>query len=236
MNTRTSGQQHAGRRRLLPFVLALLAGYLVVGNVLHRLVFPMPPPDPTTFPRPGDVLESRSEGFEQHVLSIVDDNVVSRLIVHPGAEGPPLHYHEGFAETFPVLSGTLYIELADGVITVPAGESFRVPPGVAHRPFNPGTEPAIVASEHPLLPLDFAACLVQLYSLMDERGNGPHMLLQLAVNDPICDTHLADLPGGTEPLLATVAGPVARLLGYRNYDPDRSLHPPGRPAADHAMR
>ncbi|MBK80550.1 MAG: hypothetical protein CMQ43_06495 [Gammaproteobacteria bacterium] len=45
-----------------------LALYLAMGTLLHRVVLPLPPPDPDIFPRVGDVLASRVEGFSQRVL------------------------------------------------------------------------------------------------------------------------------------------------------------------------
>jgi len=205
---------------------AAIALYLVVSNVLHRQIFPLPAPDPATWPQVGDVLRSDMEGFTQRIHAIEDGWIVSELIIEPGAEGPPLHYHREFAEEFTVVSGTLHVELADGVIQVPAGESFTVEPGVVHRPFNPTALPVVVGAGKRAIPLTFAACLVQLYSLMEETGNGPAMIPHIAVIDPICDTHLAALPPGGEWLLRTALGPAARLAGYRNYYPERALHAP----------
>jgi hypothetical protein len=76
-------------------------------------------------------------------------------------------------------------------------------------------------------PRSFAACLAQLYPRLDEAGGiSLSLLLQMSVIDPICDTHLAGVPG---PVLATMKAflaPAARLLGYRSYDPGLALHPP----------
>lgn len=199
--------------------------YVTAGNLLHRVVFPLPPPDPTTFPRAGDVFESRMEGFHQRVVSVEDGWIRGELTIVPGAVGPPAHYHVGFAETFTVEKGVLYLELVDELITLRAGESYRVQAGIVHRPYNPGTEAVVVAGGLSV-PLEFAACLVQLYSFMEEFGNGPTVLLELSLAGERCDTHLGSVPAWVEKTLHVLLAPAARLTGHRGYYPERSLHPP----------
>jgi hypothetical protein len=208
--------------------VALVLAYVIVGNALHRWAFPLPPPDTATYPRAGDRFGSSYEGFEQHVLAVQDGWIVGELLIKPGAVGPPLHFHKSFTETFHVREGTLHIELEDRVITLGPGESFVVPPLTPHRPFNPGTEPVVVASDQPILPQSFAACLVQIYPILDRsRGASLDLMLQMSIADPICDTHLAEAPAAVVNALYLVLAPAARLLGYTNYDAARSLHPPG---------
>lgn len=209
------------------WIVGVILVYVVVGNALHHWLFRLPPPDPATYPRGGDELGSAYEGFHQRVIDVVDGWIVGELVIEPGALGPPLHYHEGFAEEFVVREGLLHIELEDCIVTVGPGESFRVEPFTAHRPFNPGTERVVVASDQPLLPQSFAACLVQMYPLLDQaQGVSFSILLQQSVIDPICDTHVADVPRPVLTAMKLLMAPAARLLGYQNYDPDRSLHPP----------
>lgn len=210
--------------RWLGWLAVTLIAYLVIGNLLHRWVFPMQPPDPATFPRAGDVLVSEYEGFHQRILAVVDGWIVSELRIEPGAIGPPRHYHREFAEEFKVASGTLHVELADRIVTLGPGESYRVEPMVAHRPFNPGTEPVLVASGEPIMPQSFAACLAQIYPLLDAHGGMSFaLLLQFSVIDPICDSTIATIPGPVQTATTLLLAPAARLLGYRNYDPARAL-------------
>ncbi len=84
----------------------------------------------------------------------------------------------------------------------------------------------VVASEEPAIPITFAACLVQLYALMDSEVpmTEMDMALQMSVIDPICDTHIADMPAPLWVTLKVVLAPAARLLGYRNYYPELALH------------
>lgn len=212
-------------RRTLGWIGGILLIYLVVGNTLHHGVFRMPPPDPATYPRPGDEFGSVWEGFHIRVTGESNGYLAMELEIAPGAVGPPRHYHRGFPEEFVVREGTLHIELADGVVTVGPGERHLVEPYTVHRPFNPGSERVVVATEDPFIPQYFAACLAQIYPLLD-AGNGPSaaLILQMSVMDPICDTHLADVPGPVLAGMNLVLAPVARILGYRNYDPERALH------------
>jgi mannose-6-phosphate isomerase-like protein (cupin superfamily) len=215
-------------RKAVLWLAGALLIYVAVGNALHRVVFVLPAPDPATYPRAGDEFGSTWEGFHLRVREVVNGMAVVELRIEPGAPGPPLHFHRGFAEEFTVTEGVLHIELQDRVVTVEAGESFRVEPLVGHRPFNPGTEPVVVASDQLLIPQSFAACLAQLYPLLDEaQGVSFSLLLQMSVVDPICDTHLAGPPRAVVALLNWFLAPAARLLGYRNYEPARSLHPHG---------
>lgn len=216
-------QARPGRtRRISGWVLGAALFYVVVGNALHHWVFRLPPPDPATYPGAGDAFGSTFEGFHLRIVNVVDGAAVTEIVIDPGAVGPPRHYHKGFAEEFTVREGVLRIELADRVVRVGPGESFCVEPLTAHRPFNPGTERVVVYSDEPLIPLSFAACLAQVYPVLDDaQGVSFSLLLQMSVIDPICDTHMADVPGPVLAGMNLLMRPAARLLGYTNYDPDR---------------
>ena len=79
---------------------AAAASYLVLGNLWHRVLAPLPAPDPATFPRAGDRMVSVAEGVVQEVRAVVDGWIVATSTLAPGAKGPPAHVHERFAETF----------------------------------------------------------------------------------------------------------------------------------------
>lgn len=220
-----------GRARVLRFAVVCLAvatAATALANLAHRVIWPLPPPDPATFPRPGDRLVSRSEGFAQTIVSVgADGRIASELVLAPGAAGPPKHWHEGFTEIFEVREGTLVIEIGDETRRLGPGERVSIPPGTPHRPHNPGATPVIVVGDS-VMPLTFAACLPQIYAIMDgvPAAKGRGMPLQLSVQDAICDTHLADMPRPVAWALPLLLGPVARVAGYRNYYPELSLHPP----------
>ena len=213
---------------IIRVVLFLLAS-VVVANLLHRVVFPADPPDPATYPRAGDTFGSAAEGIKQQVVAVRDGWVVLRAQVAPRAPGPPMHFHRSFAEVFAVESGKLHVELPDGAIQLEPGEEHRVEPGVPHRPYNPTDEEVIIASDNPTMPQSFAACLVQIYHFLDDAEGqmGPDLMVRIAALDPICDSTLPEIPAvvrvGTEWLVV----PFARVLGYKNYYPELSLHPEG---------
>ena len=211
---------------------ALAVTYLAVGHLAHRVLAPLPAPDPATYPRAGDRFGSRAEGFAQEIHAVAGGWVTGSLTIAPGAGGPPLHVHRGFAETFTPTRGTLHVQVGDSVVRVRAGDTLVVPAGTPHRPFNPGDGEVVVTGSGPSVPQSFAACLVQLYRVMDARGaTGLPILLQMSVIDPICDTHPAGVPAPAEGALKLVLAPAARLAGYRNYYPEYALHGAGEVAA-----
>jgi quercetin dioxygenase-like cupin family protein len=223
--------------RVAAGVLLALGAYAGVANLLHRVVFPQDPPDPSTFPREGDRFGSTAEGLQTEVIAVEDGWVRLRMEMKPGAEGPPLHYHRTFAEEFAVESGTLYVESPEGVARVEPGEVHTIEAGVPHRPFNPGDRPVVAAGPAPVMPQSFAACLVQVYHFLDaaEGEIGPALVLRVAAMDPICDSTVAEVPAVAHTLLEWLAVPPARLLGYRNYYPELSLHPPGAAGQHEAL-
>ncbi|MBK9156033.1 MAG: cupin domain-containing protein [Chloracidobacterium sp.] len=165
---------------------------------------------------------SKSEGFDQTVLSVNDGWLHTRLIAKPHAIGPPEHFHEHFTETFTVKSGTLSILINGEKRILGPGETITVPPMTRHKPFNETGETVIIESIDPrTLPVEFGFLLTQLYGFMDSFPDGPstqQMLMQLSVYGSEADSWLADGP----PLLVQKAmrflmAPTARLLGYRSY-------------------
>lgn len=208
----------------------LVAGALVVqlaALIVHRVIAPMEGPDARTFPRAGDRFASRAEGFSQEILRVDERGRVSlRLVIAPGASGPPKHHHRSFTERFTVREGTLSLEIGSRVLALSAGQSVEIAAGVAHRPFNP-TASAVVVEGESAMPIAFAACLVQLYKIMDGHpdARGRAMPLQLAVNDPACDTHVDAMPAPVERALPWLVGPWARVAGYRAWYRELSLHP-----------
>jgi quercetin dioxygenase-like cupin family protein len=52
------------------------------------------------------------------------------------SDGPPLHYHNAFSETFEVREGVLYLQAGKEKRKLNIGESFTVPAGTPHRFYN----------------------------------------------------------------------------------------------------
>jgi mannose-6-phosphate isomerase-like protein (cupin superfamily) len=53
------------------------------------------------------------------------------------SDGPPLHYHNAFAERFDAIEGILHLQIGKKRIVLNPGESATVPPGTPHRFYNP---------------------------------------------------------------------------------------------------
>ncbi len=56
------------------------------------------------------------------------------------SDGPPLHYHNAFSETFRVLDGVLYVQVGKKIHILKVGESVIVPRGTNHRFYNDSEE------------------------------------------------------------------------------------------------
>jgi len=52
------------------------------------------------------------------------------------SDGPPLHYHNAFSESFQVQEGVLYLQVGKDKKVLKIGESVNVPPGTPHRFYN----------------------------------------------------------------------------------------------------
>ena len=210
-------------------VVLFLLGCVVMANLLHRVVLPADPPGPATYPSIGDTFGSAVEGFKHQVVAVRDGWVVLRTEVAPRAPGPPLHFHRSFAEVFTVESGRLEVELPDSTIQLGPGEEHRIEPGVPHRPYNPTDEEVIIASDKPAMPQSFAACLVQMYHFLDasEGQMGLGLMVRIAALDSICDSTLPQIPAFARVGMEWLVIPFARILGYKNYYPELSLHPEG---------
>ncbi len=206
--------------------LAWLIGvYIVGGTFLDQWIFPEPQPAETYFPPAGYVFASETEGFDQRILGREGGLFWIELTLRPNAPGPPEHIHTSFAEKFIVAEGTLSL-LADGQVReLGPSESFLIPPGVPHKPFNRTDEPVVVRG--PLtkeygIPEPFSVFLTQAYGFFDEdpaNNQAPRALLQMSRFSPRYDSWSAGPPLFAQRLLFQIIGPTARLLGYRAYYP-----------------
>ena len=208
-------------KRFLKIILVpifVVVAYLLVGIAVN-FAFPEKQPDLNGYFKSGDRLVSRFEGFDQTVLAVDGEWLHARLEVAPMAGGPPEHFHEHFAETFTVKSGTMSI-LVDGVKkTLNAGESITIPPMTRHKPFNETNETVVVESPDPkTIPVKFAYILSQLYGYMDTYPQGPSvpaMIMQLSTYGNEADSWLADGPPlVVQKAMRVALAPTARLMGY----------------------
>ncbi|MEO5857621.1 MAG: cupin domain-containing protein [Pyrinomonadaceae bacterium] len=211
-------------KRLLKIILIAVAvvTFYLLGGIAINVISPSKMPDLAGYFKPGDRLVSRFEGFDQTVISVDGEWLHTRLEVAPMAGGPPEHFHEHFAETFTVKSGTMSILVDGEKRTLKAGETITIPPMTLHKPFNETNETVIVESDDPkTIPVKFAYILSQLYGFMDTYPDGPSvpaMVMQLSTYGSEADSWLADGPPlGVQKAMRVALAPTARLMGYSNH-------------------
>jgi mannose-6-phosphate isomerase-like protein (cupin superfamily) len=177
------------------------------GLALPALGNALLPPRPAALSR-GDVLHSALEGFTSTVTS-TDQDIAVRLVMAPHAEGPPLHVHTTFDETFVVEDGTATLHLEGRALTLHPGERYKVPRNTPHAPHNETGEAVVL---HTVLPRDFAGGLANFYRASDAIGDleSPRMLLALAAEGPGFDTFSPGAPIALQQALRWVLGPLGR--------------------------
>jgi len=212
-------------KRVVKIAGILLIVYLAVGYLFHLVIFPERSPNIMRYFEPGDILYSEKGGNVMTIIAQEGDIVHMEMILFPFADGPPVHYHSGFDETFIVESGTLTI-LADGVEhTLEPGEHITIQKGIPHKPLNPTADTVVVRGD---LPVEFAVYLNQVYGYMDESEKNmqpPRVIFQMAVLGKRFDSHPTEGPPALirKPLNFFIV-PLARLIGYRSYYEEYSLN------------
>lgn len=210
-------------KHMLLLVLKIAAAYIIISIVFGYLIFPQRKPHYAGYLKPGDQLNSQTEGFNQTVVSTSDGWVNTRLVIDPHGDGPPEHLHEGFDEKFTVKQGTLSVLLDGKKIIVKAGESVLIPKNTPHKPFNETDEIVIVENigNGKSFPEQFGYYLAQLYPFMDAQGTNPSplkLVLQFSAYGNEMDSWLVQGPPvAIQKAMRFILQPTARLLGYRNY-------------------
>jgi mannose-6-phosphate isomerase-like protein (cupin superfamily) len=209
-------------KTMLLYTVITLSSYLILGIIIHHYLVPMKKIDYNTYFKPGDTFNSISEGFNQTVLSQDGEWLAVHLEMKPHASGPPEHIHTDFDEMFIVKEGVLSMLVNGQVKTVKAGESYFIPKGTPHKPFN-GTDQVVIVEDNgngKNLPTKFAYFLAQFYPFVDSMGDNPknfNMLMQMSVYGDDVDTWIAGPPIGVQKALRFILAPTARLFGYKNY-------------------
>lgn len=146
----------------------------------------------------------------------------------PGNDGPAEHVHPNYDERFEVVEGEYVFELDGETRVLEAGEEYTVGRGTPHAFRNESDAVASCLIEtHPAGELQ--AVLSTLFGLAHDgrlRADGQPgfwqgMVLAEAYGD---DTVFTSPPPVLQKAMATVFGPIGRLLGYRatypEYEPD----------------
>ena len=199
----------------------LLISYLVIGHLLHWVVFPEKKPPVSTWFKPGQQLYSKTEGFRQTVIKQENGHVHCSLEMEPYAAGPPKHIHTDFDETFRIENGELTVWVNGEIRKLHPGEVLHIPKGTPHQPYNE-TADTIRLKEAFAFPEKFAFHLVQVYGVMDsqpEFAHSPRAILQMPLfQSHGFDSYIAEGPPVfVQKAMGFVVTPLARLLGYRSY-------------------
>lgn len=153
-----------------------------------------------------------------------DGSVETEVFLRAGGHGPPLHVHTGFEETFTTLEGPLSFDIGDrkGQL-LPVGESLNVPPGLAHRYYNSGDQPAVfrfVARPGLAYERSLRASFGREAEGRSTRMGLPRNPLEAALVIEASDSLVVGVPLGLQRRLVGAAAGLARRLGMqRRLDP-----------------
>jgi mannose-6-phosphate isomerase-like protein (cupin superfamily) len=203
------------------YFLIFISTYLIIGNLLHRVVFREKHPDISAYFKPGQEFYSKAERFRQKVIKQENGLVYCTLDAEPFAPGPPKHIHDGFVEIFEIENGELTIWVNGEIKKLHPGEKVIIPKGTPHKPYNETADTIRVKGSF-AFPEKFAFYLQQMYWYVDnnpEIMKSPKAILQMSLLQPAgFDTYIADGPPVfVQKAMGFVVGPLARLLGYRSY-------------------
>lgn len=202
-------------------ILILFTAYLVIGNLLHRYVFPDKLPHVSTWFKPGQVLYSKTEGIHQTVIKHEKDHVHCATIVEPFADGPPKHIHTGFDEIFEVQNGELSVWVDGTIKKVKPGEVLHISKGTPHKPFNT-TADTIYIKGAIAFPEKFAFYLKQVYAIMDKNPGylqSPKAMFQMSIfQSKGFDSYAVEGPPVfIQKAFGIIMPPMLRLFGYKSY-------------------
>ena len=208
-------------KRMITYILLFIGLYLLVGNLLHRVIFPEPTPNISNYFKPGYEFYSKVEGFRQKLTRQENGFVYGTLEAEPFAAGPPKHIHAGFDETFEIENGELTVWVDGEIKKLHPGEVLLVPKGIPHKPYNETSETIRVKGSF-AFPEKFAFYLQQVYGFMDSNPDylkSPKTLLQMSLLQPAgFDSYIADGPPvAVQKAMGFMVAPLARLLGYKSY-------------------
>jgi mannose-6-phosphate isomerase-like protein (cupin superfamily) len=208
-------------QRTAMYIFIFLAAYVGIGYLFHLVIFPENKPTVANYFKPGQQFYSKAEGFNQTVVKQENGHVYCTLQIDPFADGPPMHIHTTFDETFQVQNGTLSVLVDGKKIKLQPGDTLLVPRGTPHRPFNETADTISVKGEV-AFPENFAYHLPQVYGIMDHTpgiATSPKMLLQMSLFwSEGFDSYVADGPPvPVQKAMGFLLTPFTRLIGYKSY-------------------
>jgi mannose-6-phosphate isomerase-like protein (cupin superfamily) len=208
-------------KKIAMILLILFASYLVIGNLLHRVIFPEKSPEVSTWFRPGQEFYSKTEGIRQTVQKQENGHVYCSAEFEPFAGGPPKHIHANFDETFEIENGELTIWVNGEIKKIHPGDVLHIPKGTPHKPYNE-TADTIRTKGSIAFPEKFAFSLVQVYTVADSLpglDRSPKAIFQMALfQSNGFDAYLYEGPPVfIQKATGFVVSPLSRLLGYKSF-------------------
>ena len=211
-------------KKKLKYLALGLVTYLLLGNLLHKVIFPEDELAETIRPKSGFKIQNRlgeKAIFRVTSLESKGMNIEFEFLLTPGGTVPVYHIHEGISETFAVKKGTLIIRMPDGEHKITAGESKTVPADTPHQPRNDSNETVeTMVTYSPGGRMD--EFLTQYWGLVDDhvtgtKGEAP--FLQMMLFSPKFGIYLAEPPIFVQKLVSVFLAPIARIVGYKSTYP-----------------
>lgn len=131
------------------------------------------------------------------------------------------HFHANADEHFQVLQGTLSYHLGGKIHELKAGESIVLKKKESHSHYNAHQEDLVmIQTISPSLDIDdFLDTLFDLAvnNKLDKNGQPPFLQVMLWINEMKSKTYLASVPKLVQDGLASLLGPVAKILGFKTF-------------------
>jgi mannose-6-phosphate isomerase-like protein (cupin superfamily) len=228
-------------RRVLAWGGLVLLAYVSIGTLLHRIVFPVPPIEPSLLPRAGDSVYNHLAGerfvFRRTGAETDGASFEVDLYLDPRGAVPGAHVHAEVEEYFTVVEGVLTVRVAGVEKQFRPGETLVVPPGTPHQPYNQTEQVVhVVGGGKPARKLDL--CLVQTHMLLldkNQKQPSPITLVGVIATAPeSCDIYPVGPPVALLRALRFVVAPGARLVGFKGFKPEYSERARAKRAAQQA--
>jgi hypothetical protein len=75
------------------WALIIIAGYLLIGLIIHHWVLPTKTPDYSDYFKVGTSFHSKLEGLTQTVVKVENGNLITDIEIEPKSGGPVTHFH-----------------------------------------------------------------------------------------------------------------------------------------------
>lgn len=205
-------------------ILAFLIALFLVGTTFHYLLFSEPTPDPTYFPRSGEVVNDPSTGerFEFRKTSVETDGklVEMELTLQPGGR-QDLHAHAGEDVTIRSQSRTFIVVVDGEEHDLGVGDTLVIARGKMHQALNPTDRVVRAAIEvHP--GGDFDVFLVQFHGFMNAEGppkTDEDVFWQMILFGNRYGVYRDGPPLFVQKVVGFVLAPAARVMQYQSFYP-----------------